>query len=261
MVAVIPGMPARPCKIVTNRKTKEMKNAVSACLLTLLIATVGWAEDRDILFDGKHLDAWDFAAGSWVIDDDESMVCRLETVTAKDGSQRQKSMGYIWTKASYQDFELSLSYKLSEGCNSGVFFRTDKDNPVQGGFEVQLLDNEGFQRTHGKKDAKNLNGALYDAKAATTDPAKPAGQWNQLTLRCIGPKIQISINGILVNDLVIDHWDTPQANPDGSANKFKVALRDLPRVGRIGFQNHGQLAWFKDVTIRTSVAAANETSN
>ena len=160
-------------------------------------------------------------------------------------------MGYIWTKKSYENFELTLAYKLSEGCNSGVFFRTDKNNPVQGGFEVQLLDNKGFEKTHGKIGDKNSNGAFYDAQAASSDPAKPVGQWNQLTLKCMGPRIQIAINGTLVNDVNVDDWDTPQKNPDGSANKFKTALKELPRSGRIGFQNHGQVVWIKDVNVQS----------
>ena len=82
------------------------------------------------------------------------------------------------------------------------------------------------------------------------DPAKPTGQWNTLTLTCNGPIIQLDINGIRVGQIDIDRWDTPGKNPDGSANKFKTALKDLPRTGRIGFQNHGQVVWIKDVTIR-----------
>jgi hypothetical protein len=160
-------------------------------------------------------------------------------------------MGYIWTKKSYDNFELSLSYKLSESANSGVFFRTDKDNAVQGGFEIQLMDDKGFQKSHGKTGGKHLNGAFYDAQAASSDPAKPVGQWNQLTLKCDGPTIQISINGVLVNDVNVDQWGTARRNPDGSANKFKTALKDLPRSGRIGFQNHGQVVWIKDVKIRS----------
>lgn len=38
-------------------------------------------------------------------------------------------------------------------------------------------------------------------------------------------------------------------NPDGSTNKFKVAIKDKPMKGYIGLQNHGQYAWFKDIKI------------
>lgn len=237
----------------------EMKTLIAACVVALFVVpvsvsvsgSVSQAADPEVLFDGKNLSEWEFAEGAWVIDDDGAMTCRMETVTARDGTKRERGMGYIWTKKSYEDFELTLSYKVSEGCNSGVFFRSDKDNPVQGGFEIQLMDDEGFQKKRGQIGAKHLNGAFYDAKPASSNPAGPAGSWNEMTLKCDGPHIQVSINGVLINDVNVDDWDTPQKNPDGSANKFKTALKDLPREGRIGFQNHGQVVWFKDVTVRS----------
>ena len=47
-----------------------------------------------------------------------------------------------------------------------------------------------------------------------------------------------------------DEWTTANENPDGTPNKFKTALKDLPRTGRVGFQNHGQVVWIKEVKIR-----------
>lgn len=203
-----------------------------------------------VLFDGSHTDHWEFRDGAWVIESDGTLSCRMEEVRQKNGTIRKKGMGYIWTRQDYENFELTLSYKLSAGCNSGVFFRTDPENPVQGGFEIQLLDDEGFQKVKGKKDPKNLNGAFYDARGAMAQPANPAGEWNTLKLTCRGPHVRVEINGVLVNEVNVDDWDTPSRNPDGTANKFKTALKELPRTGRIGFQNHGQVVWFKDVSIR-----------
>lgn len=221
--------------------------AASAGLLVVSYAVAGQGE---VLFDGSNTDHFEFREGAWVIDEDGSLTCRMEQVKQKNGTVRTTGMGYIWTRKDYDDFELTLSYKLSEGANSGVFYRTDPDNPVQGGFEIQLADDEGFQKEKGKKDPKNLNGAFYDCKAALAKPAKPVGQWNRMTLRCEGPRIRVEINDVLVVDVNVDDWDTPGMNPDGSSNKFKTALKDLPRTGRIGFQNHGQVVWFKDVSIR-----------
>ena len=98
------------------------------------------------LFDGSSLEHWQFAENAWYIDEDGSMTCRMKEEKLKNGQVRKRGMGYAWTAEKYEDFELELSYKLSAGANSGVFFRTDKDNPVQGGFEIQLLDDDGFQK-------------------------------------------------------------------------------------------------------------------
>ncbi|MGB0580728.1 MAG: 3-keto-disaccharide hydrolase [Limisphaerales bacterium] len=216
----------------------------------VLSLTLLQAGSREVLFDGSNLDAWEYREGGWVLAKDGSLTCKMEKVKAKNGKVRVRGMGYIWTKKEYGDFELSLSYKLSEGANSGVFYRTDKDNPVNGGFEIQLMDNEGFQKTHGKKDAKKLNGSFYEGKAPSSNPANPVGEWNTFKLTCKGPRIRLAINGVQIIDVNVDDWDKAGMNPDGTKNKFKTALKDLPRTGRIGLQNHGQVVWFKDVVIK-----------
>ena len=145
---------------------------------------------------------------------------------------------------------MKLKYKLSKAANSGVFYRSDPSDPVQKGFEIQLLDNEGFQAVKGPKDPKNLNGALYDAQAANAQTDKPVGQWNSLKLTCRGPMVTVEINDVVVNEGNFDRWQTAGKNPDGSNNKFKTALKELPRTGKIGFQNHGQVVWIKGVSIK-----------
>lgn len=202
------------------------------------------------LFNGESLEQWEFAEGGWMVDEDGSLTCRMDKVKQKNGTVKVRSKGYIWTKQDYDNFELTLSYKLSATANTGIFFRTDQTNPVQGGFEIQLLDNEGFQKLKGKKDPKNLNGALYDCQAASSDVQKAIGEWNQLKLTCKGSIVELQINGVAVNKADIDQWDTPNRNPDGSPNKFKTALNNLPANGKIGLQNHGNVVWFKDITIR-----------
>ena len=205
----------------------------------------------DVLFDGTSLDAWEFPEGSWSIDKDGALTCHMQEVTDKKGNKRIRGRGYIWSNATYGNFDLTLEYKLSAGANSGVFYRCDKSDPVQNGLELQLMDNEGFQKTHGVKDARKLNGSFYDAQAPASDPSRPVGDWNHLRMRCMGPEIKFWINGIPVIAVDIDDWSEAGKNPNGSTNKFKRPLRNFPRSGHIGFQNHGQKVWFKNIRIRS----------
>jgi len=204
------------------------------------------------LFDGTRLGPyWEFTPGGWEIEKDGSMVCRMKDGKDRKGNPKKVGMGNIWSRQEYGDFDLTLSYKLSEGANSGVFYRVnDKANPVQDGLEVQLMDNDGFQESHGPRDDRKLNASFYDAKAPSKDAQNPIGEWNTMRITCQGPKIQIAVNGEQVIDVNIDDWDTPGKNPDGTTNKFKKALEDYARSGKIGFQNHGQVVWFKDVKIK-----------
>lgn len=229
--------------------TRTHLSIAMSLAMAWLISSFALADEPTVLFDGTSTDQFEFSEGAWEIAEDGSLTCRMDEIKQKNGKIKIKGKGYAWTKANYQNFELSLDYKLSAAANSGVFFRTDPTNPVQGGFEIQLIDDLGYQATHGKKNGKNLNGAFYDCQAASADPAKLAGQWNQFKLTIDGDKGAVEINGVTVNEFDISHWDTAKENPDGSPNKFKTALNDLPKTGRIGFQNHGQPVWFKNVRI------------
>ena len=232
-----------------------MKPPLIAILLLVAISVVVRAGDpapggMKVLFDGKNLEAWESAPGAWEIEEDGSLVCRMESSEGDDGTVKTRSMGYLWTKAEFGDFELSLSYKLSEGANSGVFYRAEKSDPVNRGFEVQLMDDEGYQKTHGPLDARKLNGSFYEGKAPEADAAKPVGEWNTLLLRCEGSRQTCHLNGVKVFDVDVNDWPEAGKNPDGTPNKFKVAIKDKPRSGRIGLQNHGQVVWFRDIRVK-----------
>ena len=74
--------------------------------------------------------------------------------------------------------------------------------------------------------------------------------WNTITVTCKGPHITAAVNGETVAELNCDEWTTPGHCPDGSKNKFSRAIKDFPRRGYIGFQDHGHKVWFKNVKIR-----------
>ncbi len=194
----------------------------------------GWTD----LFNGRDSDGW-------FVKPDRPAVWRV--IPDRDGPPaigRQPEASYLWTRDTYGDFVLELEFKVSPGCNSGIFFRSNPDDPVQKGFEIQVFD------SHGANPDKHNTGALYDAKAADSMPEKPAGQWNRFRLEARGSKLVVHINGTKVQDLDLDAWDTPNQNPDGSPNKFGTALKALPRTGHIGFQDHGHDVWFRNIRIR-----------
>jgi len=152
--------------------------------------------------------------------------------------------GILWTKGKFGDFEVTLEYKTSEKANSGLFFRTDPRNPVQGGFEIQIA-------SPGLYSGKHVLGSLYDAKEAAVSAGKPDGEWNMMTLTCKGPSIKATVNGQTTVDVNIDQWTERKKNPDGTKNKFKTPLKDMPRVGHLGLQYHGQPVWFRKFEIKS----------
>ena len=153
--------------------------------------------------------------------------------------------GYIWTQEKFADFVIDFDFKVSKKCNSGLFFRTDPRNAVQGGMEIQILD------SYGKKQAgKHDLAALYDCQAPTRNAAKPAGEWQHMTLTAIDSRLTVVLNGETVLEVDLNQWTEPRKNPDGSKNKFRRAYRDMPRTGHIGFQDHGHKVWFRNIRIK-----------
>ncbi len=142
------------------------------------------------------------------------------------------------------DFVLDFDYKLTRGCNSGVFIRvSDLHDPVNTGIEVALDDTTGS----GMHDP----GALYDLVAVRTNAQKPAGEWNHMTISASGPKISVVLNGTEVSTMNLEEWNTPGKRPDGSEHKFSnVAIGKLPRRGYLGFQDHGSDCWFKNIKLK-----------
>ena len=171
----------------------------------------------------------DLANGSWTVD---------------DGALTWHGGGYIWTKARYGDFILDLEYKVSENANSGIFFRTDDlKDIVQTGMEIQI-----HETTDGTK--YGMCGAVYDCMAPSKNVAKKAGEWNRMTLTCKANNIYVVHNGEQIIDMDLNKWTEPGKNPDGTANKFNTAYKDMPRAGYIGFQDHGQPVWLRNIKIK-----------
>ena len=112
---------------------------------------------------------------------------------------------------------------------------------MQTGLEVQVETSIGT----GKHDF----GAIYDLVGPKKVPHL-SPDWNTITVTCKGPHISAAVNGETIAEINCDEWTTPGHCPDGSKNKFKMAIKDFPRRGYIGFQDHDHKVWFKNVKIR-----------
>jgi hypothetical protein len=148
----------------------------------------------------------------------------------------------------WSDFQLALDFKISPGCNSGVFVRTFPLEPRPGkdvgfnGLEVAIDDTTGA----GYHDT----GAIYDLVKPTRNAMRPAGEWNHLVITCDGPKIEVELNGEVVSRMNLDEWTAPNQRPDGTPHKFDIAFKDHPRAGYIGLQDHGGDCWYKNIKIK-----------
>jgi len=177
---------------------------------------------------------------AWIMKEPGAWKCVDGVMTKAEGG------GYIWTKERFGDFILDCEFKISEGGNSGIFFRTDDINdPVQTGIEMQV-----YNVPRKPQPVKNDCGAIYDLLEPSTYADKPAGEWNHVVITCKDNLITVVMNGVKIIDMDLDKWDTPGMNPDGTKNKFKRALKDFKREGHIGFQDHGDPVWYRNVKVK-----------
>jgi Domain of Unknown Function (DUF1080) len=194
----------------------------------------GWA----LLFDGKSLDGWQTSSG------------RPSKVPVEQGSINPHGCGgyMMIPEKPLGDFVLSLDFKISKGCNSGIFIRTYPLTPRPGkdvgfnGLEVAIDDTTtaGFYDT----------GAIYDLVKPSRNAMKPVGEWNHMVITCDGPKIVVELNGEPVTRMDLDQWTKPNRRPDGSEHKFDVAYKEHTRAGYIGLQDHGSACWYKNIKIK-----------
>ena len=194
------------------------------------------------LFNGKDLDGWLTGPdNAWVVEDGALTIRRK-----MDG--KEHNLDYLWTKEQYGNFILELEYKTTNRTNSGIFIRTpDRKNPVYTGMEIQVSNSYGRPGLSNKGTA----GAIYDCLAPTKNAIKPAGEWNKCQVTCDNNMIQVVLNGEHIIDMNVDHWTTAGQNPEERGNKFKdKAIKDFPRIGHIGLQDHGREVWYRNIRVK-----------
>ena len=210
------------------------RSLVAVLALAFLVAPALAADDGWIvLFGGDKADLeknWNYDAkkDAWQVQDG------VLTLAKKGG-------GYVWSKESFGDFVLELEFKTAG--NSGVFFRSDPKNPVNAGFEVQVLNSAGKQNP-GKHDA----GALYDVMPPKVNAV--TNDWNKLKIEAKGPNLSCWMNGQEQWSVDISKWTEAKKNPDGSKNKFPKPLAELPHKGHIGLQDHGATVSYRNIKIK-----------
>ncbi|MEW4569872.1 DUF1080 domain-containing protein [Tautonia sp. JC769] len=157
---------------------------------------------------------------------------------------------FVYHEDVFEDFILRCEVKQdTETTNSGIFVRLVDPKTHHGppsrnprtGFECQV--GPGGTGIHSF-------GAIYDLVPAASDVAKPAGEWNEVEIRCEGPRVAITVNGTETASLDAEEWTEPGRRPDGSRHKFLTAIKDHPRVGHVAFQDHGARAWYRNVRIK-----------
>jgi len=182
----------------------------------------------------RDLSNADLQPGAWAFN--------AEGVLAPTRAAGAKAHGDLWTKESYGDFVVSLEFRTAENSNSGVFLRSsDIVNWLQNSIEVQILQ--------GDETPVHVVGAIFDVAAPARTIAIKPGQWYRYVITAKGNTITVMLNHEEVNKVNLELWKDAGHNPDGTANKFTKACKDMARSGRIGLQDHGTAIEFRNLLV------------
>ena len=179
-------------------------------LLIALAATVTLhAEDAwTPLFNGKDFTGWAQHSGKaeYRVEDG----CVVGKTVAGTGNS------FLCTTKEYGDFILEFEFKVPEGMNSGVQFRSqfyDKDTEVEIAGKKKKFPAD---RVHGYQfeidpSPRAFTGGIYDEARRgwlfdlkNNEPARKAfksGEWNKARIECRGDSIKTFLNGVPAADL------------------------------------------------------------
>lgn len=203
----------------------------AAALAAVILAGPSPAADKDGWTDlvGSDLAKNWTTTGNWKLDKDG--VITLVPRPGEKGWERYDA--YLWSAKTYADFEVEFEYKVEKGGNSGFYFRVgDVKSPVAKGIEVQIYDSGS--KKEGEKLSDHDSGGIIPGVPPKKNSAKPAGEWNKFHIASKDDKLTVELNGVVVN--VVD--------------LSKAPLKDRPKVGNIGFQDHGLPLALRNIRVK-----------
>jgi hypothetical protein len=198
----------------------------------------GWVS----LFDGKTLDGWrgyqHKSIAAW-----EAADGTIHCNGHKEGAPATD----LITNDEYDNFELSIEWKIAPASNSGIMFHVNENNAYtfQSGPEYQIIDDEGWP---GKLEDWQHTGCNYAMQVPATRPVKPVGQWNSTKIVVNGAHVEHWLNGEKI--LEYELW-SPEWKKQKAAGKWKDdADYGMSKTGHIALQYHGGDVWFRDIRLK-----------
>lgn len=175
------------------------------------------------------------------------------TWTIKDGILKGNGKGgLMWTKKEYTNFQLDVDFRIppNNKANSGIFLRCpnpekaarNRSHHHQNSIELEII-------TESKPKPKNGAGALLTICSPQPPLILKPNQWYHYSVKAVDSMITVSCDGKQLYSLDLSKGTKAGKNPDGSPNILKVAMKDLPKKGHIGFQDFLGPVEFKNVLI------------
>lgn len=199
------------------------------------------------LFNGQDLDGWRTYGESepnpaWIVEDGAIALDVAEGTEVMTG-------GDLITEEQFENFELEIEWRISEGGNSGIFYGVreieGQDVAYATGIELQILDDE--RHADGRNPATSA-GACYALYPPTKDVVRPVGEYNRVRLVVNDGNVEHWLNGEKIVTYVIgsEDWNERVANSKFADWEHFASYRK----GHIALQDHTDRVWFRNIRIR-----------
>ncbi len=204
------------------------------------LATEDQSEGWVLLSEGNTLDHWE------MYNQGEMKGWELE-----DGELYSSGAGWdadedIITKQAYDNFELSLEWKIAPENSSGIFYYVQKGSePIyESAPEYQVLDDAGWPQ---EMEPNQYTAANYAMHAPDNAKLKPVGDWNSTKIIVNYPNVEHWLNGtkVVAYEFGSEDWETRKA----SGKWAEVPNYGVAKSGHIGLQNAGEVV-YRNIKIR-----------
>jgi len=151
------------------------------------------------LYNGKDLSGWEiYGTEKWYVEDG-LLICE---------SGPDAEYGYLATKKTFKDFELTLDFKQEADGNSGVFFRSSIEGTKISGWQAEVAppghNSGGIYESYGRE--------WLIKPDPEKDKALKMGEWNTMKIKAVGDKVTTWING----QMMVEIEDSKIGSAEGS---------------------------------------------
>jgi hypothetical protein len=204
-------------------------------LLTFIASPVYSQEKWEMLFNGKDLKGWTKIAGKADYLVKEGVIIG----TSKSGTPNT----FLITDKKYANFILELEYKVEDGLNSGIQFRSQSKKEYKNG------------RVHGYQfeidpSARAWSGGIYDEarrgwiytmeKNPVAKSAYKTAAWNHIRIEAIGSTVRTWLNGVPCASILDDL-------PEASSGFIALQVHEIYKP-----EEEGKTVQWKNIKICTT---------
>lgn len=167
---------------------------LTVCVLTLVLCAAAQEPGFKPLFDGKTLNGWSGDPRLWRVEDGA-------IVGSTEGVTLDKNTFLIYKGGEFSDFILRAEVKLRNH-NSGIQFRSEElPDYVVKGYQADMAEDNWWG---GVYEERGTRGVMVNGWKGKAETVVRKGDWNEVEIKCQGPKIEIRINGLLTAELTDD---------------------------------------------------------